>query len=195
LRTSIVLAVPLCLLAAAAHSHPHVWVDYQLTALFEQGRVVALRQDWSFDEDFTASILTDIVKQPGEGALSADDIARLKDSAFANLRNYDYFNHVWMEDQPVAIDKDVKMFDARLDGDRLAYRFTTVLAQPVDPHAGAVRIGIWDDSYYVDFGPAKDRPPRLEGKGSESCKASVGEDKAHPIYFGEVFPPSILISC
>ena len=194
-RVSALLALPLCLFAGSAQSHPHVWVDYDLTALFEQGRIVALRQDWSFDEDFSASVLTDVAKHHGKGAFSAGEIAKLKQSAFSNLKNYDYFNRVWARDKPVAIGKDVKDFEAWLEGDRLVYRFTVVLSQPVDPHAGPVRIGIWDDTYYVDVGPAKGHPPRLEGAGAEGCKASVGEDKKHPIYFGSVFPPSVQISC
>ncbi len=194
-RASALLALPFCLLAGSAHSHPHVWVDYDLTAVFEQGRIVALRQDWSFDEDFSASVLTDVAKHHGKGAFSPAEIANLKKSAFSNLRNYDYFNHVWASDKPVAVGKEVKDFEPRLDGDRLAYRFTVVLPQPVDPHAGPVRIGIWDDTYYVDVGPAKGHPPHLEGPGAEGCKASIGEDKKHPIYFGSVFPPSVQISC
>ncbi|MDR3438284.1 DUF1007 family protein [Telmatospirillum sp.] len=189
------LALPLCLLAGSAESHPHVWVDYDLTALFEQGRIVALRQDWSFDEDFSASVLTDVVKHRSKGPLLPGEVAKLERSAFSNLKNYGYFNHVWAGDKPVALDKDVKDFEARLDGDRLAYRFTVVLSQPVDPRAGAIRIGIWDDTYYVDVGPAKGHAPRLEGAGAEGCKASIGEDKKHPIYFGSVFPPSVQISC
>ncbi len=194
-RALALLALPLCLLARPAWSHPHVWVDYALTALFEQGRIVALRQDWSFDEDFSASVLTDVAKHHGKGAFSPAEIADLKKSAFSNLRNYDYFNHVWANDKPIAVGKEAKDFEARLEGDRLTYRFTVVLSQPVDPHAGPVRIGIWDDTYYVDVGPAKAHPPSLVGEGAAGCKASVGEDKKHPIYFGSIFPPSVQISC
>ncbi|PKU23559.1 DUF1007 family protein [Telmatospirillum siberiense] len=194
-RASAMLALPLCLFAGSAWSHPHVWVDYGLTALFERGRVVALRQEWSFDEDFSASVLSDVAKHHGKGAFSPAEIAALKKSAFSNLRNYDYFNHVWLGDKPLSVDKEVRDFDAGLEGDRLIYRFTVVLSQPADPRAAPIHIGIWDDSYYVDVGPAKGHPPRLEGAGSEGCRARVGEDKAHPIYFGSVFPPSVQISC
>ncbi len=192
---SALLALPFFLIAGSAESHPHVWVDYELTALFEQGRIVALRQDWSFDEDFTASVLSDVLKHRGKPAISPEDVGKLKRTAFSNLKNYDYFNHVWAKDKAVAVDKEVKDFDARLEGDRLAYRFTVVLAQPIDPHAGPVQVGIWDDTYYVDVGPAKGRTPRLEGAGAEGCKARIGEDKKHPIYFGSVFPPIVEISC
>lgn len=195
LSAPLALAMLFCLFAGSASGHPHVWVDYGLTALFEQGRVAALRQEWSFDEDFTASVLADVAKHRGKAALSAAEIAALKASAFSNLKNYDYFSHVWSGDKPVPIDKEVRDFQARLDGDRLVYRFTVVLGQPIDPRVAPLKVGIWDDTYYVDVGPAKASPPRLEGPGSEGCKAAVGEDRKHPIYFGSVFPPAVTITC
>ncbi|HIJ37884.1 MAG TPA: DUF1007 family protein [Rhodospirillaceae bacterium] len=181
-------------------AHPHVWVDMVVTALFSEGKVNALQEDWWFDEDFTATVLGDIRKLKGVAAarpqpLTDAEIDRLKKQAFANLANYAYFTHVWRDAQPVAIGKEVTSFAAHMEGGRLSYRFTVTLAEPIDPRQHRLRIGIWDDSYYVDVGPAKGGAAALEGDGAEGCQAKLVDDKDHPLYFGAVIPKVIAVSC
>lgn len=199
-RRAALAALPLLLAAASAQAHPHVWVDYELTTLFDHGRITALRQDWSFDEDFTASVLSDVLKRHNgaamvEGSFTPGETSRLQQTAFANLKNFGYFTHVWLAGKPVALAKEVTGFQARLSDSRLYYTFTLALNTPADPHAGPVSIGIWDDSYYVDVGPAKTAKPRLEGEGAAGCKSVLSEDHDHPIYFGSIFPYTIRITC
>jgi tRNA threonylcarbamoyladenosine biosynthesis protein TsaE len=114
--------------------------------------------------------------------------------AFANLKNSDYFTHVWSAGQPVKV-KEATGFAAHLAGDKLVYDFVVPLARPVDPKAGPLRIGIWDDSYYVDVGPAAGTTAHLDGTGAAGCKAAVIEDHDHPLYFGSIFPQTVQITC
>ena len=144
--------------SGGAGAHPHVWVDTVVTALLDHGKITALREEWWFDEDFTVMALSEVRKTKGMAAampkpLSGGEILQLKQKAFSNLANYAYFNHVWAAGKPVAVAKEVSSFDARMDGAKLVYTFTLPLAKPVE--AKALRIGIWDETYYVDVGPAK----------------------------------------
>lgn len=186
------------LLAAAAHgraeAHPHVWVDYQVTLQFQKGKVVALREDWTFDEDFTAAVLRDVAGKEQVAALSPGDVAKLKQDAFDNLKNYGYFTHVWEGDTPVDA-KESGEFLARLAAGRLAYAFSLSLARPVDAKGAPASFGIWDDSYYVDMEPAKNNAVTLEGDHPASCRAAIVTDHQHAIYFGSVFPMIIRVSC
>ncbi len=198
LLTSVVLILSL-IAGTPAEAHPHVWVDWVVTALLDHGKVTALREDWWFDEDFTVMALSDVRKTKGMAAsvprpLSPADVDQLKAKAFSNLANYAYFTHVWAAGKPVAVAKEVSQFAARMDGAKLAYSFTLPLAVPSDPKA--LRVGIWDDTYYVDIGPATGRPAAaVEGEGAAACRARVIDDKDHLIYNGSITPKVVEITC
>lgn len=193
------LAVVLGASGRPAEAHPHVWVDWVVTALVEQGKVTALREEWWFDEDFSVMALSEARKTKGMAAalprpLTPGEVEQLKAKAFSNLANYAYFTHVWVAGKPWAVAKEVSSFTARLDGAKLAYVFTLPLATPVE--LKGLRVGIWDDTYYVDVGPATGRSPvAIEGDAPAGCKARIIDDKDHPIYFGSVIPKVIDISC
>jgi ABC-type uncharacterized transport system substrate-binding protein len=180
---------------SSVEAHPHVWIDYELTVMFVKGQMTAVHQEWSFDEDFTAAVLRDVVGgQAPPKTLGPAEVAKIEKDAFSNLKNYDYFTHVFVGDGKVGLG-EVKDFTARLAGAKLIYAFTIPLAQPVDVKAAPAGIGIWDDTYYVDVGPAEGKAPKLEGDGAAACHATVIEDHQHPIYFGSVFPTTVHVSC
>ena len=183
---------------SATEAHPHVWIDTVITAMFDRGTLTALREDWSFDEDFTAMALSEVRKGNDKSALrplTEGEVQQLKLRAFANLAQTGYLTHVWAKDKSVAVSGAVTAFSARLDGGKLTYSFTLPLAAPLDPRVGVVRIGVWDDTYFIDVGPAKGVAARVEGEGSSGCRAGVVDDQDHPIYFGAVIPKVIEISC
>jgi ABC-type uncharacterized transport system substrate-binding protein len=189
-----VAGLAVAVMPRVAVAHPHVWIDYELAVMFEQGRVTALHQEWSFDEDFTAAVMRDIVGGQKVTKLGPAEIAKIEKNAFSNLKNYDYFTHVFVGDGKVGVG-EAKDFKARLAGAKLIYDFTVPLAKPVDAKTAPVGFGIWDDTYYVDVGPAEGQAPKLEGDGSAACHATIIEDHQHPIYFGSVFPKTMRVSC
>ncbi len=192
------LGVSLLLATAGSRpveAHPHVWIDYGLTVMFANGRVAALRQEWSFDEDFTAAVMRDVVgDKAAPKTLAPADVAKIEKNAFSNLKNYDYFTHVFVGGGKAKVG-EAKDFSARLAGAKLVYTFTVPLPQPVDVKAAPVAVGIWDDTYYVDVGPAEGKAPKLEGDGAAACQAIIVEDHQHPIYFGSVFPKTVRVTC
>jgi ABC-type uncharacterized transport system substrate-binding protein len=201
-RFAVLASLPIAfaLAPAPARAHPHVWVDYLVTGIFAGKSLTALREEWHFDEDFSATVLHDILGEKAAGghaaaAFSAAEIRTLHDKAFANLKDYHYFHHVWIDGRAQGAGR-VHDFTARREGDRLVYAFTYDLAKPVDPAADHVEIGIWDDSYYVDVGPIEHRvAASLENPPAKACKIGIAPDKSRPIYFGSVFPPTIRIAC
>jgi ABC-type uncharacterized transport system substrate-binding protein len=199
LSWTILAVCTLALSGGRAEAHPHVWVDWVVTALVEQGKVTALREEWWFDEDFTVMALSDVRKTKGMAAslprpLTSGEIAQLKAKAFSNLAHYAYFTHVWTAGKPLAVAQEVSSFDARMDGAKLVYVFTLPLTTSVPPKG--LRVGIWDESYYVDVGPVTGRVPvAIEGDAPASCKARIIDDKDHPIYNGSITPKVIDITC
>jgi ABC-type uncharacterized transport system substrate-binding protein len=177
-----------------AEAHPHVWIDYRLTVLFEHGQIAALRQNWSFDEDFSAAVLRDVAGGKALKKLGPKEVKAIEQNAFSNLKNYGYFTHVFVPDgtAPTGVVTD---FNAVLAGPKLVYTFTVPLAHPVAPKPGPVGIGVWDDTYYVDVGLAAGSAPELQGDGSAGCQAVPIADHQHPIYFGSVYPTVVKVTC
>ena len=180
--------------AGAAWAHPHVWITWRLTPVLTGGKVVALTEDWVLDGTFSSMLLQDLAPDHPKGApLGAAEVAGLRDHAFANLAHYDYFNQAWAGARPVRFGP-AQAFTARLQGDRLVYRFTLPLADPVDLRAGPLEVGIWDTSYYVDLEPPE-QGDAVSLPAGLACHAPVAPDAARPIYFGTVTPLAVRISC
>jgi ABC-type uncharacterized transport system substrate-binding protein len=181
--------------ATPAAAHPHVWVDYRATMQLDHGVIVALAEQWSFDEDFSGMALGDLPEGAMTPTLTARDIGILRDKDFSNLKNYGYFTHVWSAGRPVPI-KAAEGFDARLSGGKLVYSFVLTLAAPVDPRQSRVDIGIWDDSFYVDLEPQRGAQAlAVSGPGATGCRAAAIADKTHSIYSGMVTPLTIHVRC
>jgi hypothetical protein len=96
-----------------AGAHPHVWIDAIVTFAFQDGRIVAIRQEWTFDEVFGDAIIGqfDLNK---DKKFDAKELAALQLGAFANLREFDYFTHLSSDDKAVPT-KAVTGFAARVE--------------------------------------------------------------------------------
>ncbi|MDR3428187.1 MULTISPECIES: DUF1007 family protein [Silvimonas] len=195
LRPVYLLALLAAFYSAAAAAHPHVWVLYDVAIQFKEGKVVALKEHWVFDEDFTTAVLSDVAKgrKPGK-PLSKAEVAKVKAGGFDNLQNYGYFQHLAIERSAINV-KAPTDFTARLDGAKLVYEFTLPLDKPVDPRQGRVTLGFYDESYFVDYEPTNASSVTLTGDGIGSCKLNSFEDRAHPIFYGTVNPLVWKLNC
>jgi len=71
--TQIALAAGLCVPTVAA-AHPHVFVQAQVTLLFEADRPVGVQVDWVYDEFFSLLLTSDLgIDLDGDMRLSADE--------------------------------------------------------------------------------------------------------------------------
>jgi hypothetical protein len=61
--------------------------------------------------------------------------------------------------------------------------------------AHKVSLGIWDDSFFVDYEPDGANAVTIEGHGATTCTAKPFTDHAHPIFNGIVVPQAMAISC
>lgn len=179
---------------SVAEAHPHVWVTYNVTAMLRQGEIVALREHWVFDPMFSSMVAGDVLKRPHVAALSTADVATIKAHAFQNLQGYGYFQHLTASNKAAGFGA-VSEFNASMENGKLTYTFVLPLAHPADPHHGPLKLGIWDDTYYVDMAPQAKAVVQFDGEGAQECHATAVQDKKHPIYFGLVIPTVFDIAC
>ena len=85
------MAGPLCLLCAlliapSASAHPHIWIETGATFVFERGKVISIRLDWTFDEFFSDTLLHAVPGTRRPGKLDERQIKHLYDHDCANLK-------------------------------------------------------------------------------------------------------------
>jgi len=176
-----------------AWAHPHVWIEAVVTFAFQEGRIVAIRQEWTFDEVFGDSIIGqfDLNK---DKKFDAKELAALQLGAFANLREFDYFSHLSVDDKAVPT-KTVTGFAARVEKGRLVYNFTLPVEPGVDPLKGRVALGVYDSSYFVDVQTGGRAGVKYEGIGAMDCRTDLAENIRKPIYGGQIFPMEMFLTC
>ena len=52
-------------LAEPASAHPHVWIMFETTVLYEKGTFTGVRHKWTFDEYYAATAIEGLDKNTG----------------------------------------------------------------------------------------------------------------------------------
>jgi ABC-type uncharacterized transport system substrate-binding protein len=156
-----------------------------------RGALVALRQQWRFDEFFSSFVIEEHDAN-GDGAFDRAETDAIREQAFGNLREYGYFTHARQGGKALPLD-EVSDFAARIEDGLLVYDFTLALPEPVDPGAERVAAAIYDSDYYVEILLDQDDPVRFEGIPNGACTFAIREDLENPVYM--VNPLTITLSC
>lgn len=179
--------------AGPVQAHPHVWIDAVVTFVFEDRQLVGLRHRWKFDE-FFGSFVIEEHDADGDGAFDAAEVSAIRESAFGNLREFDYFTHLRVEGDKLPL-HDVSAFTARIEDGVLVYEFAMPLPEPIDPGQTAVAASVYDVEYYVEVLLDQYDPVRFEGIPSGGCTYEIHEDAENPIYYGMIYPLAITLNC
>lgn len=151
-------------------AHPHVSVSAKSTILAEpDGRITAIRHEWTFDEGFSAYSTTGLDTNK-DGALDREELAALAKVNVESLHEYSYFTRLKAQAAEAAYG-EVRDYWLSFDGKALTLHFTLPLAgAPV--FAKGAKLDVSDPSYFVAFDFAPDKPVTVEGaKGA--CTASI----------------------
>ena len=117
---ALVLAAGLACAATAASAHPHVWVTAKAQLVYQDGKLVGVRDTRSFDPEYTAFV-TQGLDANKDGRLAPDELAGLAAENTANLAEFGYFTKLKVggKDQAFADPTEPAM---RLDGTALVGR-------------------------------------------------------------------------
>jgi ABC-type uncharacterized transport system substrate-binding protein len=171
-----------------------VWINYSMVAQTQGTLLVAMQQTWTFSKGFPFSLVGDFSGMPKSGPLNADYTATFKAQAFSLLKSSDYFTHVFVDGKPVALG-EARNFSVSIEQGHVVYRFLLPLGKPVDFKRERVTIGVWDNTFFVDFESAVQPVLTLSAGSPGNCKAVAFEDRDHPIFGGSVFPQASRLSC
>jgi len=110
----------------------------------------------------------------GDGILSKEELKPVVESMVDSLKPFDYFTYVHF----VGVDKVLPLkaperYSLDYDGNVLTLHFTLLLEEPVDASSQNVEVDVYDPSFYVAFGFAKDEPVKMAGTSAQSCGADI----------------------
>ncbi|WP_027366502.1 DUF1007 family protein [Desulfocurvibacter africanus] len=186
------LTLCLCLAPLPAAGHPHVFIDVELTFVFDLQGLTGIHQRWVFDEMFSSQIV-DMVDANDDGRLSEAEARNIEQEAFVNLKNFNFFSHVVVGGRKVAFSKATQ-FVARQNKGILSYEFLLPCSVPVQAGAkGLVRVAVYDQSYYSDV-VLVDTKPKLLGTEHQVVDMQVRDAEAVYTEWGPIQPKEVLLS-
>jgi ABC-type uncharacterized transport system substrate-binding protein len=176
-----------------AHAHPHVWIDANVTFVFEQKLLTGVRVEWSFDEIFSTLVIHEHDKNKNK-KLEDAEIESVRREAFVATKEYSYFTHITVAGSKAAT-AEATAFKAEIVKGKVVYRFTLPLASPVDPSEKAVAVKAYDESFYVDIGLENDDPVRFAGMPPGLCFFDIGVEPSDLGAFGLTDIKKIQLLC
>lgn len=153
LRTRL-SAIVLCLWAGSAQAHPHMWIDAKMDLQFDaQGQLVAVTQDWMFDELFSSYAKQGLPETAEGGPPQAelDKIAQDWMSALSDPLSH-YFTTVSQggNELAVGVPRGVKAI-WQPTTDQLTLRFELPLLEPATVTRLPVTVSVADPTYFVAY--------------------------------------------
>jgi len=172
-------------------AHPHVFVDCTFTLVFDTNGFSGIREQWVFDEMFSSTLLKDFDKDKNS-LLNSQEIADIKEGAFNNLKNLNYFNHIIINGKNFST-KFVAEFFAEVRENHLVYTFFIPCHVKAISQFKTIRLAVYDETYYTDIAFA---PGRLSIEGSKDlfsvqCTTKPAEDLT--FYYGQIVPDAIFL--
>ena len=142
-----------CLLVLAwvgsAGAHPHVWVDCEITPVFNEKGLVGFRQSWFFDEMFSTNIVVEALGEHREN-LTAKDTQAIKEYAFDNLVHFNYFTDIRVEGRVFDV-KYVKDFQCTFENGVLSYSFFVPCTVTAVATPKKIAISVYDATFFTDI--------------------------------------------
>jgi ABC-type uncharacterized transport system substrate-binding protein len=169
----VLAAALLCgALATQAQAHPHVWIVFETTVVYDQGTFVGVKHKWTFDEFYTAMAIEGLDKNK-DGIYDREELAELAKVNIDGLKDFAFFTY------PALAGKELKVGEARdywlehKDG-ALSLHLTLPFASPVLTDAKGLTVSIYDPTYFIAFEPAKSDAAKLSEGAPKACVAKIG---------------------
>jgi len=181
------------LIASPVRAHPHIWVDSYFDVIFTGDKVSAVRVYWTYDPVFS-SVLLDEFDEDRDEAFNAAESDRLREQLLLPLDEFNFYTWIRADGQVLTI-RDLEDVSFGVEAAAVTVAFTVPLPGGVDPLTQDLKVGLYDETYYVDLVLDVVDPVRFRGPVPEACGFRVGEDRANPLYFGTFFPTVTFIDC
>lgn len=200
-------SLALLLWAPSLQAHPHSWIEMKTHIEGENGMITGLSMEWSFDA------MTSMYMLDGEDIAAESEeetFKKLASSVIDNMMYEHYFTYFYDGETPIkyAIAENAKF---ERDKAKLVMTFDLPLSKPKAVKRDALRLLIFDPSYFVDMSwnskSDVSLSPDLEGQCSlklvepnptpeqMSYAMSLSVDADPDNTLGQLFTQSIELNC
>jgi len=177
---------------SAAFSHPHVFIDYSVTFIFNDSKIKGVQVSWVFDEMFSSTMIHDYDLNH-DGVFSGNEVNTIREEAFSNLKNYNYFSHLNLNGTKVPV-KKVKYFTADiLKGSRLMYSFFIPVQEKEPLHWSTISYSVYDKTYFCSAAERKEQPATVKGLPRDRYTVRLKDNSRQSYYNNAVVPREIVL--
>ena len=201
MRKIILTLCTLFLSLAHVTAHPHMFIDTRLAIEIEEETLKGIRITWWFDPVFTASIRGDF-DEDKNGTFNKEEIEEIREYAFSNLVNYNYFTFV-NHGSTTLVPGEIKNFSAWIEDGTLVYQFYAPFELTIEEKFFSV--AIYDDTFWCDITYKKTNPVTLPGMDNAKWELvenrnraiaydnTVAIDRTGKAYTGTAYPQQIVV--
>lgn len=183
--SALALVLALCGWTGAVQAHPHVWVNMKTQILYApDGTMTGLKQDWTFDEAFTAFALQGLERN-ADGSYPDSVLKPLAEVNITSLKEYDYFVKGKTATAKMTF-KDPVDYSLTYANDALTLHFVLPLAKPI-PAKGSMSFDVYDPTYFVSFDFAEENPVVLTDAPKGCTVQVITPDAPETMQLGESF--------
>jgi ABC-type uncharacterized transport system substrate-binding protein len=165
----------LAMLTAGATAHPHVWITFETTVLYDKGQFTGLQHKWTFDEFYTAMAIEGLDKNK-DGIYDREELSELAKVNIDGLKEFGYFTYPVLGGHDVKLQEPTDYWLEHKDN-ALSLYFTVLFAQPIPLKAKDFAFVVQDPGFFIAFMPAKTDPVKFSDGTPKSCKAAIGNPK------------------
>lgn len=161
--------------ATAANAHPHVWVTYETTIVYDKGSVTGVEHVWTFDDMYTAMAVQGLDKN-NDGKYDREELAELAKVNMDGLKDFDYFTFAKLGAADLKFSGPAEPWLEHTNG-ILRLHFKLPLVSPVLAEAEGLNLSIYDPSFFIAFEPEKTDALKL-ASAPEGCSATFVDPQA-----------------
>lgn len=191
LIVAFICFVFLAVFSNTSFSHPHVFMNQQITSVFDDMGLAGFKIRWEFGDMFSTMITDDYDKNKN-GFLEEEEAAVVKEEAFSYISEYNYFIFIKIDGKPFEV-KFIKDFSAIINNGELIYSFFVPCHVTAISKFKQIIVVTYDPTYYSAILFKKKDPAVLENNELFEVKATVKEDMSTSIYFDMVNPWALFL--
>ncbi len=132
-----------------ALAHPHIFADAKVVVLFDEKGFVGIRNRWSFDELYSAAMMSS-GDADGDGKISDAESVWFRKAVLDPLQEKNYLNYVQFGASFLKVRK-LKDFRASFEGNHLVFYFETEFGLPVSAEYAMLVAVITDLTNYIQI--------------------------------------------